>query len=40
MVKVIKIFKIVRENWKKLILVIVIIGYGVKFVNRKYEYVL
>lgn len=37
MAKVIKIFKTVRENWKKSILAIVITGYGVKFVNRKYE---
>ncbi|XP_048776452.2 acylglycerol kinase, mitochondrial-like [Ostrea edulis] len=37
MAKVVKILQTVRDNWKKSIFAVVVAGYGVKFVNRKFE---
>ena len=40
MAKVVKIFKTVKDNWKKSIFAVVVTAYGVRFIDRKYEYVL
>nr|XP_022323840.1 acylglycerol kinase, mitochondrial-like [Crassostrea virginica] len=37
MAKVVKIFKTVKDNWKKSIFAVVITAYGVRFIDRKYE---
>ncbi|XP_062594725.1 acylglycerol kinase, mitochondrial-like [Saccostrea cucullata] len=37
MAKVIKALQTIRENWKKSVFAVIIAGYGVKFVNRKFE---
>ena len=39
MAKVVKIFKTVKDNWKKSIFAVVVTAYGVRFIDRKYEYV-